>query len=904
MRNYKFFIFMLTICIMVPMTVIPGVAAGASGNFIGPAPEFSEAPEHIYEISKPSADIAIKNTYSPEFGGAAAQGAPVISGITHSAAPNESIVIEGRGLEAADIYIYGINQNGAGVYEKAELISCKDTTVTVIINGSFAPGMFLIWAKNKSGTSYPVRVNAPRATYVSEENPQAGDMLSIYGENLLLEEGEKPGIYFVSGDKAISIPISTAEPYQLTFEIPDTVSAGSYKVYVHNGSGGDYGWSLPLEIKVTEKSTRWSGKTITVDGYTDGAIQDAIGRADDYDIIYFKNGTYIVDAQIMVNKKLKFVGESKSGVKIVCGLDKEGNMNKNYAFLITGYPSEFSNLTFEDDSDKALSPVFIWANAYSVSGSRESFVVDNCYFGKNHTFGTKTVKSSEQVGKCISVSTVTGVKITNNTFVAPSAAFITTSDNIDVSGNTAYGTWINDGENGACFMQFTSCNNVAIYENGIYGQDIISDPAGTLEEGDRTFCRVLAFQLPYGGTRNVYIADNEFDRVGGFIGNSGELIMFEAINKLGEFKPRSVNGKTLSFSGTTWSAAESGEMKVGTKPVLGATVIISNGKGNAQYRRIAAVTEDSVTVDRAWDILPDTDSTVCIVTPMENVVVYNNSMTGPDKYYTQYNATAGIQAYANMLNFHVKNNTIENVMTGIRLSSHYYMVGDSHFAVFEDTIVEDNRIDNVRYGIMMLFAFKNDNNVFKETEPVIHASHNTIIRTNQISNTRYSTASNLNGIGGDGITVGSEYKSYATWSPTKIYNGDWVTNTVVEKNMFSGIASCSIRMQYHQGNTILRDNKYDSAAVAVGYDVSSVCKVILPIEYTSQNVEQNAQEENEVGYIERGPAEQTEAGKMEESEKDISGSRMKYLLVGEIALFAGIILMIFILLFYKRLRRK
>lgn len=914
-KKIKIGLFLAIICMLPVIWSTQTIGVNAAEKFAGPAPKFSDASQYLHEFPKPSASISLRGTYAPKFGNSVASGSPVISGITHSALPNESIVLEGSGMNGADVYVYGLNKQGTGVYKKAKVILSSDTTVTAVVDSSFSNGIFLVWAKNQNGISYPVRVNAPMTSHVSDINPQAGEVIRVYGENFVLDNSQNTSVYLVTGKTAISLSISEANPYYLAIQIPASVGAGNYKIYVHNGSGREYGWSSPLAVTVTVKKNVWSGNKITVDGFTGDAIKDAIAIASDYDTVYFKNGTYTIDTQITVRKKLRFVGESTSGVKLVCGLTAEvvgTNSNNNHVFLIQSYPSEFSNLTFEDDLNKPYSPIFIWANAYAVNDSREGFFVSNCHFGKNHSYGTQTQKNDETVGKCLSISTVTGVSIKNNQFVAPSGAFITESNYIEVSGNTAYGTWINDGENGACFMQFTSCNNIAIYQNKIYGQDIISDPNGKLDTGDKTFCRVLAFQLPYGAMRNVYIADNVFDRVGGFIGNSGELIMFEAIYKLGEFKPGSVNGKTLTFSNPTWSSVN-GVMKVGTKPIQGATVVISNGKGQAQYRTITSVTANSVTVDKAWDIQPDNSSTVAIINPMENVTIYRNNITGPANYYTQYNATAGVQAYASMLNFHVKDNTFKNVMTGVRLSSHYYMTGESHFAVFEDTIVEDNTIANVRYGIMMLLVFNNSTDVFRASEPPVHTSNNTIIRGNQISNTRYSTASNLRGIGGDGITIGSEYKTYTTWSPTKIYNGDIITNTVVENNKFSGITNSNIRIQFNQGNTILRGNSYDISVLPVAYDVSNVsgsCTVIPPIEYVDTTDNQEALESEE-------PVEETEEQEEEKEQKDDTIDlkedddssknkkfNLKYLLIGEIILLVIIVIGIVIVILRKYKFRK
>ena len=134
-------------------------------------------------------------------------------------------------------------------------------------------------------------------------------------------------------------------------------------------------------------------------------------------------------------------------------------------------------------------------------------------------------------------------------------------------------------------------------------------------------------------------------------------------------KPSFVNENTIEFDDAEWICESDGVSyvvnsgsSIGKTYINGAVAVVVSGKGETQYRTISSSDENTITFDRAWDILPDEDSTIMIVTPFENTVIYNNDITGPDDYCQRYNATCGIQAYGNLLDFIVKDNTFSKMM--------------------------------------------------------------------------------------------------------------------------------------------------------------------------------------------------------------------------------------------------
>ena len=160
------------------------------------SPVFSDTPQYIYEISKPNNGIEV---YHHEFNPILSENepsdnAPVISGITDTAAPGESIVIDGSGFSDADVLVCGIGYSGKSVTSNAEIITQSDTSVTAIIPDDLPFGMYLVYVKNKYGISYPVRVNVAMADWLSDTVVESGETISVYGKNLS-DKKENAGAY-------------------------------------------------------------------------------------------------------------------------------------------------------------------------------------------------------------------------------------------------------------------------------------------------------------------------------------------------------------------------------------------------------------------------------------------------------------------------------------------------------------------------------------------------------------------------------------------------------------------------------------------------------------------------------------------------------------------------------------
>lgn len=556
-----------------------------------PSPVMVENPELLKEFAAPQVSIPttdFSEKFNPNFWGKPGKDAPQIGTITEQAGPNDSVSIYGTGFEDATVYAYGLSQ-GKGVTKILSVTSQRDDFVNAIIDKDFDYSMYIIWIKGANGKkSAPVRVNAPKLSWISSNKASENAEIRIYGKFLTTEnadgENAKSYVYLTNGDSYYEASVIEASPYRVTIKLPKGLKQGeSYNIFVHNGHGGGYGWSNPLEIEYDSKAEDfWTGTTHTVTltngKATDTDIRKAILKALDGDTIYFPAGTYEIRNRILVNKSLRFVGEDKEKVKIVGVFTKNKSMNNSLAhgdvnsnpnhtaaFDVSAIPCEFSGFTFtdyvqgaENCADVTAPPnydinyahgTFIRArddDDTGVAGQFRvhdcNFIINRCYsnitnciyfseatqqqnhekYGKNHEFYATSNKGSSPIW-----TETDRAEITNCYFETPKEIISKGMHGGYIHGNTLVGTWVICGNSGSCAIFDNSSKNVDISNNRIYGMDERTDPDGHVVTGDKTFGRTIVMQSWAGPVDSHYIMNNVASRVGELNYNSGEHILFE-----------------------------------------------------------------------------------------------------------------------------------------------------------------------------------------------------------------------------------------------------------------------------------------------------------------------------------------------------------------------------------------
>jgi hypothetical protein len=201
-------------------------------------------------------------------------------------------------------------------------------------------GMAILFDSNSNDETKPLVFNNPELQWLSTDRVSPGEIVRAIGKNLvpISKYPERDSLgkpvsyagYIAHNSKVllkdkdglfISASIVKASSYDIHFQIPVELIDGIYKVYIHNGHGGKYGWSDSQELKI-EGKRNWSSKVFNVRDF--GAVGDS--RKDDTDailkaieairankggVLYFPAGGYHFNATLRLPDKTIVRGESK-----------------------------------------------------------------------------------------------------------------------------------------------------------------------------------------------------------------------------------------------------------------------------------------------------------------------------------------------------------------------------------------------------------------------------------------------------------------------------------------------------------------------------------------------------------------------------------------------------------------
>lgn len=206
--------------------------------------------------------------------------------------------------------------------------------------------MYAVASLSGEGWGKPMVVNRATLQWLSKEYASPGDTVRAFGRNLVNldlypenKNGEKPrsfGRYLSEisasvllkkpGGNFISCQVIKNSAYDVHFTLPDHLSKGTYKVFVHNGLGGRHGWSEGVDLSVV-KEENWPDKVFDVKAcgaqgmpknqtqwYDDtAAIQKALDAAktNGGGVVYFPAGNYYVTSTLVIPKKTILRGEKR-----------------------------------------------------------------------------------------------------------------------------------------------------------------------------------------------------------------------------------------------------------------------------------------------------------------------------------------------------------------------------------------------------------------------------------------------------------------------------------------------------------------------------------------------------------------------------------------------------------------
>jgi hypothetical protein len=635
---------------------------------IGVATSCAQTPPEplIFSVPAPSPEPALPTDVDPftppAWGTSPPAGAPALAEWTRIATPGAVVALTGSQLVAQNNTAAGpatqflvFGQNATGSFTGTATLMYTDFMKAAITLPSSLPANseYLVWPVNGTGTGAPAVINATETWWLGPNAATRGDTVSVYGRNLTHNALARASHVYIQAPGATGMwaQVTAANPYKVDFTVPSALADGTYQVWVHNGRGGHYGWSGPLALTVNDGMT-WTSHTYNVknygakgDGKTDdqAAIEAAVEAAarDPWSTIYLPAGTYLVSSGFNPPAKVRWAGQGadRTSIKASAGFVKTAPKGpRDYCLLFTN--SVVDNVAVQDLT-------------LDGNGHLNSYAPEPVYmrFDRDIRFTNVTVNGKGFAMADFHGSTRLGFE--NCTFVGGgSGIFFGSATQIRMDGCLIEGS---DDAN----TMLTSWGGDSISFTNTTGQDYSDKIVDGWAQG-----RFIYGSSQWGSNRNIYIGD----------------CTTKALAPRPAF-PGQNTGEQLSWeSGTHYSGtAVAGTARTVTFPAGGAffsdpglqsgeyDAVIVNGTGLGQHRKIVACTGSTVTVAPAWNVAPDSSSTVLIAGVLSHVAVYHNSLQGKSTYAVQVTASAGIQPYGNSYDFIADSNTVSQVRNGIYL---------------------------------------------------------------------------------------------------------------------------------------------------------------------------------------------------------------------------------------------
>ena len=633
--------------------------------------------------------------------------AVTVLSVSESALPGDAIAIRGAGFGTSPTVALGlVNSSGVVTWQPDQTPTSKsDQEVFATVPATLSAGLYAVKVKSgglESGVSY---INRARITGFEFPEVSAGGSLRLFGRNLTLTGGTAT-VRFIDQSTSVSTAgtVQSGDGQVRTVTTAGTLVAGhTYTVDFSNGYGGATGEttapdSLPIRTGGTDVFTldvpwgadyasfssnvynvtndsRLSLHALPNDGVDDAAaIQAAINAANTAGggVVYLPAGSYDLKTwsgatarqtalTMKSNVVLKGAGQSSTTMLFSPTTPPNQGVGQTASMILWGGTSTTGVMdmtlrqTTHDqlylyDNGPTNSKTFLLRTTVDFNqwgggawfNSSDRLLISDCTL-KNPALDyavLRTFWSGGAVG-------ATSVYIRNNTFPNMTSRLALGQENLVAEGNT----FTYDGT----------------YQAAL---ELIQPEVGNQN------CVAL------GSGRNIVMLDNTFDQVGTFQRhNDGEVILVEQPSNRSGWtikqdvgSPTSTTSTTLTTSTKSWA----------TDWWADYDLLVVSGTGVGQLRRVVSNTGTTLTLDRAWDITPDT-TTHYALTYMNTPGLLIKGNVLQDKVNS-----SGIELYLGARDIAIVGNTLTN-SNGIWLRTEQSL-GSSEFRPIYGAVVTDNVI--------------------------------------------------------------------------------------------------------------------------------------------------------------------------------------------------------------------
>ncbi len=460
----------------------------------------------------------------------------------------------------------------------------------------------VMWIETADGFSQPLMFDVVKPCWLSESEVTPGSMVYVFGFGLRPPYG-KTTIALAGAGARLYLPrivepraYRTADSRLAYFEIPRQIKPSAYTVYVHNGVGGQWGWRKVDALKVVAAPSD-PEKVFDVREY--GAKGDAI--ANDRAAIFraieaahkagggtvcFPPGTYLTDETVSVPSGVKLRGANRE-TAIIQGFGNPSQAKRKAWFHRATPPTAIVRLHSDTDLESLTvqgatwkgqgshSPVEAVPNevTFPTGGEVRNVTVINCRIRAEEEDPRSRRPLYRSAFYCNPAAH--RIKILSNeifgglgwgTGGSPGQAV-----RVEIIGNTIHGGGLSD----------------VVTIGGGFSQSLIDD--NQLIDTPGRICVGM-------GWHNYFRFNEIHQAFRSTWENAEEVYLVHG----------GVRSKTISFA-TGSSANTLADTRQNWKPDFyhDATVLILSGRGFGQYRRVISNTEDTLTLEKPWNVEPD-----------------------------------------------------------------------------------------------------------------------------------------------------------------------------------------------------------------------------------------------------------------------------------------------------------
>lgn len=715
---------------------------------------------------------------------------PVVYKLSDAVKPGELISINGYGLKAddpEDIQVVMKSYNGSlpasppadGTSAAIKQYDQRDGYFLVAeFPSQLAEGVYAVWVNNGHGWSKPSLLNAARPLFISEYEAWEGQTIDLSGRNLMAEQfglDSVTRLRLVNAARSVEQKIGQYSPYSLQFAVKAPI--GSYKVEVSNNDGVSWaplasGQTLeiveagrdPLGLGVAWADRfDWDNRydvtdfgAVEGDGEDDtAAVTDAIeeAKASGGGVVFFPSGTYEL-SRVPMYADIVLLGEDRDSTHLVYSgagvnmFESEGDGASEGRYGVSGFTVGLSDETKRPDMFFAFGQPWSEAAGNMALRTASEMFIDNIKLDYTLDTGYGQANPDPYAG----MRGLAVVIIGKERFIVRDSELSGWSAGITHAYLNEYTTYYNNKLNYAHegYLQ-TVANYSFMKDNIVHGRGW---EAGLLKDSHGLFARA-----------NVHMEGNQVYDVGSDY-NDGESYAIDSPG--GNFNSGYVINATENTL-TTASLVPHRDYSI-MYNTLG--VQITDGKGMGQWREVESIDGNVITIKGSWDVVPDGNSVFTLISPNDNVTIYNNFAE---------NTSKGIYIFGNAVDTVVANNEAIDtegafVWTAL-IKQSAALVTAMHVAV------RDNEFDGVspktRTGGILL----NTQRYGSEGRYYSVAAYNIEIRGNALAGVPSAVPNNLSEAPQEsGIVFWSGLKSSDLIADG--YSGD-ATNLLVQNNFLS-----------------------------------------------------------------------------------------------------------------------